>query len=228
MKTYKTKLIKFITLSSLIFSAIYIVLCAAYNLILSDIVYSASVLPIAVELLVALCDLCAYGVCFSILIYSIYRSGVKSSMPILLIYSGVLLIENLLNITLEHVIFGTGWQIDGLIYVLIIWLFEVLLALAVLLIARFSLKNKKDKDITFNKLYSKENPLQLAALIVALLISAIKVISRLIFDIGYGAPADIVDLLWMLAAYSSDIISGGIVYIVSIFAAKKLYNKDSQ
>ena len=228
MKTYKTDLTKFITLSSLVFSAIYIILCAAYNLILSDIVYSASLLPIAVELLVSLCDLAAYGVCFSILIYSIYCSGVKSSLPIFLIYSGVLLVENLLNITLEHVIFGTGWQLDGLIYVLIIWLFELLLALAVLLIARFSLKNKKVKDITFNKLYSNENPLQLASLIVAVLISAIKVTSRLIFDIGYGAPADILDLLWMLAAYSSDIISGVIVYIVSILVIKKLYNKDSQ
>ncbi len=227
MKTHEKNLTKVLTLSVLIFSTVYLVLSGVYSLILTDIVYSMTILPIVIEIPILLLDLCAYGVCFSAFIYSIHRRGVKSSMPMVLIYSGVLLVKKLVDTTVGHIIFGTGWDLEGLIYVLLIWIVEILLAFTVVLIAHLCLRGKENQDLSPVTFYSRANAIQNCALFVALVISAIKLIERIIFDIGYGAPTGTVDLLWMIAGYTSDLMAGFIVYLISFFFIKKLYQKDN-
>ena len=223
MNTHKKSFSKIIAISAAIFSVVYIALSVIYNLTISNIMYSTTLLPIFIELLVSLCDVCAYAVCFSVFIYSIYRLGTKSSMPIVLIYCGVLLFESLLNVTIHHIVFRTGWQLEGLLYVLMTWIFDVLFAFAAVLIAHLSLKDKKQDNVTFDGFFKKSNPLQSTALFVALLVSATKFFPRLIYDISYGAPRDLTDLLWMTAAYLSDFIIIVIVYFISNIILKKLW-----
>ena len=221
MKTCKKQLTKLLCLLLLVFSAVYISLSAVYNLVLTNIVYSQTLLPILMELALSLCDLCAYAACFAIFIYSIYLFGVKRSMPKVLIYIGVLLAKMLLDTTVALLIFGGGWRFEEMLYILLMWIFELILAFVVVLIAHLCLKNKENLTLEFTKLYSKDNALQSSALVVASVIAGIKILSRLIYDIGYGLPDGIVDLLWMLAGYASDIISGIIVYLVAVVLMKK-------
>ena len=227
MEIKKKSLTKFLTFVALICSGAYILLSGSYNLVASNVVYASTFIPVAIELLITVFDLCAYAVCFSVFIFSIYRAGVKSSLPMVFIYSGILLAKILIDTTVGHIIFGTGWDLEGLIYALIVWSFDVLLAFAVVLIAHLCIKGKKDNELHFDKLYSSQNPLMSSALLVATVIAAINLISRIIFDIGYGAPVDVIDLLWMMAGYASDIISGAIVYVISFFVMKKLYKSEN-
>ena len=222
MKTCKNQLTKLLCLALLVFSAVYISLSAVYNLVLSNIVYSKTLLPTVMEFALSLCDLCAYAVCFAIIIYSIYLFGVKPSMPKVLIYGGALLAKMLIDTTVALLMFGGGWRLEELLYILLMWLFELGLAFVVVLISHLFFKNKENSTFEFTKLYSRENDLQSSALTVAAVIAGIKFLSRLIYDIGYGLPSGLSDLLWMLAGYASDILSGIIVYLVAIILMKKL------
>ena len=148
-------------------------------------------------------------------------------MPIVFIYGGVLLVKMLIDTTVGLLIFGGGWRLEELLYILLMWIFELMLAFGVVLIAHLCHKNKENDVAEFNKLYSRNNALHRSALCVAVVISAIKLISRMVFDIGYGLPDGMTDLLWMVAGYASDLLSGVIVYLISIFLIKKLHNKDN-
>ena len=222
MNVKKKSLTKFLTFATLIFSAIYISLSTAYNLTVSDAVYARTLLPIALTQIIIISELISYGVCFSLFVYSIYRIGVKKSLPLVFIYGGILLAEKLLDTNIGHLIFLTGWDLEGLLYVLLIWLLEMLLAFAVVLVAFLCLRNNSRKDVIFDKLYPKENALQRAALIISVIISLLDIIPRIIEDIMIGAPTDIIDVLWIAAMYLSHVASGVIVYIVSFFVMKKL------
>ena len=227
MNIKKKSLTKFLTLTALICSAVYVALSVAYIIVTSDAVYAMTFLPIAINQLMMFCDFLTYGVCFSVFIYSIYAKGVKKSLPLTFIYGVILLAEKLIATNTEHLIYGTGWDIDGLILVLLIWLLEMLLVLAVVLIGYFCLRNKKQIRMDFDKLYSKENALQRSALILSLVISIPTIISRIIDDIIIGAPSDITEFLWIIVMYLSHIASGAIIYIVSVFVMKRLYKSEN-
>lgn len=227
METKKKSLAKFITLAALILSAVYIALSASYNLIASDYVAAQTLLPIVIDQLIILCNLASYGICFSVFIYSIYRAGIKKSLPVIFIYSGILLAQKLIDTTLYYIIFGGGWDTEGLLYTSFIWLTEMLLVFAAVLVGHFCTKGKKTKSLSFDKLYSNENALLHSAFILSLVIAIPTIISRIIDHITVGAPSDIIDVLWIIAMYLSHIASGVIVYVISFFVMKKLYKSEN-
>ena len=177
METKKKSLAKFITLAALILSAVYIALSVAYSLIASDYVAAQTLLPIVIDQLIILCNLASYGICFSVFMYSIYLSGVKKSLPLVFIYSGILLAQMLVDTTAYYIIFGGGWDLEGLIYTLLTWLTGMLLVLAAVVIAHFCTKGKKANDLSFDKLYSNENALLRSAFILCLVIAIPTIIS---------------------------------------------------
>jgi hypothetical protein len=104
-----------------------------------------------------------------------------------------------------------------------IWgcLFDILIALAVILIAHLCFKNigknkAKNACLPFEKLYESSNPLQKASLLTGILLASIKVLTRVIYDIGYGAPTSILDLLRMIVYYLSDVLICVIIYLASL------------
>ena len=79
----------------------------------------------------------------------------------------------------------------------------------------------------FKKIYSKENPCQACALMLGILLSAVKIFDRILFDIGYGAPKDFGEVLVMIVYYSSDILLGVIFYVFSMFVFHRLFRRFS-
>ena len=226
MKPLKKELIKKLTVASLVFSAIYVALSVTYNLILSNVIYSATILPTITELLVALCEVSSYAVCFAILIYSAYALGSRNAVLVAVVYSAVLLVKNVANIVFQALIFKTGLDLAAILYLLVIWILESALILSVWLIAHLCFKNVNVTEFKLNKIFSKSNPLQVASLFVALLVGATRFIPRLIYDFGYGAPTDIIDLLWIMGAYLSDLIICAIVYFVAFLIIKSLQREN--
>jgi hypothetical protein len=68
----------------------------------------------------------------------------------------------------------------------------------------------------------KNDPLRFSALLVALLMGVIRIIGRVIYDIGYGAPTDLIDILWMILYYSLDVFIGVACYFVLLYILRKL------
>ena len=222
MKSLKKELTKKIAIASLIFSAVYVTISVLYNLILSNIMYSTTLLPTATEILAGLCEISSYAVCLAILIFSVYTLTSKPALLIATTYSAVLLAKNIVNVSLQALIFKTGVDFAAILYLFVIWILESALILAAWLIAHLCFKNSKITKISFNSIFSKNNPLGLASLFVALLVGATRFIPRLVYDLDYGAPADIIDLLWMTGAYLSDLIICITVYFVALLIIKSL------
>jgi hypothetical protein len=81
------------------------------------------------------------------------------------------------------------------------------------------------KILPFSKLINWNNPLQRSAIKMSLLILLIKLVTRVINDISYGAPESVGEVLIMVLYYLSDIIYGAVAYLISIFVISQFYEK---
>ena len=79
----------------------------------------------------------------------------------------------------------------------------------------------------FKKTFDLHNPLQRSAFIMAIIMGSIHIASRIIYDLYYGLPSTLVDLLWMVTYYLSDVVSALIMYLIAIFFFVKLNEKDN-
>ena len=61
------------------------------------------------------------------------------------------------------------------------------------------------------------DPIKRAALGSAAIVSVIRVVGRLIYDVMLGAPTDIFDVLWMVLYYSVDLLIGVCGYFVVLY-----------
>ena len=82
-------------------------------------------------------------------------------------------------------------------------------------------------DFVSQKIQIKNDPLRASALLGAILISFVRVVSRISYDISYGAPTDQADLLWMIAYYSLDILIGVVAYFAMLCLITKMSIKEN-
>ena len=223
---FKKRMRRQVALTSIVFFSVYLILSIVYDMVCSDIVMSITALPTVLNAMVSLCDVAAYGACFALLLYSIYTTSTKASLPLVYVYCAAVLAKYIANIALHIIVFKYAPYLTEYIYVFIIWALEVLLTIAVLFIIKISLSKQKEKTVEFKKLFSSDNPLQVTSLAIAVLLSAIKIVQRLIYDVSYGAPSGILEILWMFVAYLSDILVCPIVYLVCHLTIKRIYNKN--
>ena len=100
---------------------------------------------------------------------------------------------------------------DDLLYALLeVLLALLLIGLAILFIWLLLLRKKakiRCEYIPFRKVFDLCNRLQVTLLILAAIPSAVRLISRVIYDAFYGAPQNTADLLWMIFFYFADLLS---------------------
>ena len=85
-----------------------------------------------------------------------------------------------------------------------------------------SLKAKLD----FSSVFSPKNPLHVSALFSGAMISVVNVLQRIVYDVFYGAPMDLSDLLIMIAYYLIDILLGLVIYAGIWFISAFLFKAD--
>ena len=204
------------------------VLSPLYVLSATNIVYSTTVLPELLDLLNTVCDIVAYAVCFSCVIYSIFLFSVKRSLHLVYIYCAAVFLKYTANVVLQVFFDGALPQLSDLAYVLASFIFDVITAVVIIFIAKGAMKIKSQKEtyLPFQKLYSASNPLQRASLFTGIFLSAIRVLTRVIYDMGIGAPTDILDLLWMILYYMLDISICFIIYLLSLLVITFLNKKN--
>ena len=77
----------------------------------------------------------------------------------------------------------------------------------------------------FKRFIDKNNPLQRSALVMGILMGAVHMLTRIVYDLFIGLPSSLVDALWMITYYISDIITAFIMYVIALFMFMKYNDK---
>ncbi len=217
----------------------------------TDIVLYASVLPEILAILIELTEILLYAFAFSLLIGTTFLgNSLRSFLGLGWILSGACLFRRLCDLAVILIVFSElGYEdiIESVTYLLL----DLILIWAILWLIRwrysgyvkkaakaYSGKALFAEEMTiptslsdlypFKRIYSPKNPVQCCALIIGIIRSAAKVISRIIYDIDYGAPEDFGEVITMAIYYCSDILIGVIFYATAILILGKWFRKVSE
>ena len=198
----------------------------------SNIVYSDSLITDLINLVNNIFYIAVYAVCFSAFIYSVYKCTARRTVSLVIVYCVAVLLRYIANVVVQTFTDGVFPMFEDLYPTLLAYLFDLITAFAVLLIAHLCIKeihiSKTSKAcLPFDKLYTSTNPLQKASLLTGVLLASIKVLTRVIYDIGYGAPTSILDLLRMIVYYLSDVLICAVIYFVSLLLIMYFEKKDN-
>ncbi len=210
-----------------------------------------SYLPDILEAIQWLVNLLCFFICYSITDFAIYRFRVSRYWIFIFIFSVMTIVKYLLNVISAFFVFGRApsdkEQLKQQIATVVIHALVELLQFALIaisssaILSRFKKLNDiaeksankmgieydgRDKIFPFKKLVSRHNPLQYAALWSAIIVTLFMVANRLVYDIAIGFPTDLIDGLWMLAAYLSDILFGALGYLIIIVVFNRCDTQD--
>lgn len=213
-------------LSCFLLSPLYVSLC-------SNILYRDGFLAHLINFINNVFYIAVYAVCFSAFIYSVYKCGTKRSFSLVAVYCAAVLLRYIANVVVQTFIDGVFPAFEELRPAILGFIFDLITAFAVILIAHLCLKNintgkSNISCLPFEKLYLSANPLQKSSLFTGILLASIKVLTRVIYDVGYGAPTGILDLLRMIVYYLSDVLICVIIYLASLLLIMYFDKKDSK
>lgn len=230
IKATKKRLRLYVILTTLVlFGLSCFVLSPLYVSLSSNIVYRDSLLSDFLNLVNNVFYIAVYTVCFSAFIYSVYKCGTRRSASLTVVYCIAVILRYIANIVIQTITDGVFPTWADLYPAVLGCIFDILIAFAVLWIAHLCLKKDKVQDsyLPFEKLYQHSNPLQRASLFTGILLSSIKVLTRVIYDLGYGAPMGMLDLLRMIVYYLSDLLICVIIYLASLLLFMYFHKKDN-
>jgi len=238
---YTSYLQKKLTLAVLIcagaLSALYSFLLAPlYNILASDIIWAVTWIPTLLSLGIDLLEIGTYVLCFPILIYAFYRLPAKKATLPALCYLVVIVLRYVANLIITWIQNSLVAGDDLTSLILYIMMEGTLLLIACVLATsairhfyRETAETDKamltlgqvapsihDRVFPFTSVINRKNPLQNAAIRIGILLSASRMLTRLLYDLNVGLPSDLADLLWMILYYLSDILIGVIFYSLAL------------
>ncbi len=228
----KRLFIYLITTSAILYGLICFVFSPIYSVAVNNRVLFYSFLPTAMELLIELANITAFAVSFALIIYSMYKFNIGSSTMLIVSYCAASFLKYTANMLVSLFIFKV-LSVDDLSDALTSFFLDTAVVLIVAIIVYgekrryLSAKNNMRNEIfPFKKIFSTTNPLQRASLKTGVLLAAIKVFTRIIYDISFP-PSDLIDILWMVIHYAADIMITFIVYLISLLIFTKLNKKET-
>ena len=225
----------------------------------SDVTFESSLLPPLLEVLSALVDIAVYTVAFSSAVFAFRLYPAKKAIWLPLTFFLTALVRRAASLGVEVLTSGSigSDDIQSAAFYLVV---EILLDGAVSLIAFcvFHKTPKKDPSLLYprimvcvpsgiteveeravidatnqagaKKTYLVEEPIA-AALGAGILLAAVKIVSRILYDIMYtvvsGFPNDaggiLREILVMILYYASDILGGALAYLGILFLIRLYY-----
>ena len=235
-----------------LFAVLSFGLTLAYLACNNNIVLFQSALPEILDVFRELIELLAWALALTLISYaSIFGSTKKTTIRLLILLSGLLLVRRIFDLCVILLVNHKISLYEDLFYNLFYWIFDLVLLLISWLLISSTVKSYlrkrtvigkaraifgADTDLSvstkevypFQKFFSKTNPLQRCFFKIALLFSASKLLSRLIFDLGYGAPESFGEVLIMFVYYLSDLIFGVIFYLFCILIFRIIVSKSQK
>lgn len=234
-------LVIFLTLPVLINTLLIVPLYATLE---ADAAYKGSLITVIIKYVQDFLDLCAFSVSYALIIFSTLLLSSRFTALTVIFYSAVYILQIPLKLLMNIAVYGTlGTSSDiiiDLIYLGIYFGLQMLQLLLVYVFARVDsdkfkcyaasvLSAKKTtgikKILPFSKFVDWNNPLLRSTMKMSLLVLGIKIASRIVNDISYGAPKSIGEALIMLVYYFSDLIYGVVAYVAAAFTISAFYDK---
>lgn len=240
---YKQK--KFYTLLLAGAMLIYVIFVYLNEEFSSNIIYAKTMLSEITEWIYLGVEILAFFVAYAFAIYAVFAYGVKRAMRYGVIYAFVtgaryvalyLLNWLLFGLKVEDMLFQTLISLEG--FALELAQYAVMFVVAHLLVRRYNriyevmsqgASQLKQQPVErsrlifpYCKVALKNDPLRFSAFLIALILGGVRVISRINYDISYGAPDGIGDLLWMIAYYMMDILIGVAAYFTMLHIVRRL------
>ena len=223
-----------------------LVLVPIYSTLEADVVYSGSALSVVIKYIQDIFDLCAFSVSYALLIFSLLLLSKKELKLTVIFYIVAFFAQIPLKLLMNAVVYGTlgnSMQITiDIVYLSVYFLLQILQLLVVYGFAKVdsdkyklyvsSLDTEKainlsDKRLIlpFSKFVDWYNPLLRSAIKTGILILSLKLLTRVINDVTYGAPTSAGEVLLMVVYYLSDFIYGVVAYGVIVLTMSSLYEK---
>ena len=223
----------------------YILFICLNAVVGSDIVFDGTMLYEVTECIYLGAELAAFFVAYAFTIYVLFATGYRRAWTYAWVYASVTAGRHVLLYLLNWLFFGL--RVEDMLFQAAMTLVTLLLELlqyaavfgvAMLLTHRFderiSVMQQGAARLTdvavvreklvypWRKIPLLNDPLRGTSALAAVLIGAIRLGNRLIYDVTYGAPTDAVDLAWMLAYYTMDILIAVACYFVLLAIIKYL------
>lgn len=218
-----------------------------YTSLEADVVYKDSILTVIIDYAQDLLDLCAFSVSYALIIFSmLLLTGCQTRLTIL-IYALLFFAQIPIKIfVINPIMYGSIGSITEIIidfiYLTVYFVLQMLQLLVVYLFSRTdsgrykqyvdSLDSSKtssqstlEKILPFSKIFNWDNPLQRSAAKMSMLIFGIKIFTRMVNDITYGAPESLGEALIMCVYYISDIIYGIVAYLIAVCVISAVYER---
>ena len=227
-----------------------LIIIPIYATLEADVAYSGSLLTIVIKYLQDFFDLFAFSSAYALIIFSALLLDGKRSRFIALFYAITYLLVIPVKMLMNVVIYGSlGSTSQIIIDVIYLGVYFVLYLIQLLVVYIFAATDssryisslealrasKRDKArqraenigsvLPFSKFIDWYNPLQRSAIKMSVLITVIKVGTRIINDISVGAPESFGEVMIMVVYYLSDFIYGAVAYIVAIFVISLFFER---
>ncbi|MBE6620094.1 MAG: hypothetical protein E7625_01850 [Ruminococcaceae bacterium] len=223
----------------------YILFICLNAVVGSNIVFDGTMLYEVTEWVYLGAELAAFFVAYAFTIYVLFSKGCRRAWTYAWVYAAVTAGRHVLLFLLDWLFFGL--RVEDMPFqaamTLVTLLLELLQYAAVFGMAmllthrfdeRFDIMTQGALRLTdvivvrehlvypYRKIPLLNDPLRGTSVLTAVLIGAIRVGNRLIYDVSLGAPTDAVDLAWMLAYYTMDILIAVACYFVLLAIIKRL------
>lgn len=215
-----------------------------YATLEADTLYKGSLLTTVIKYVQDFLDLCAFSVSYAIIIFSTLLLNAKMTALTVVFYSLVYLLQIPLKLLMNVAVYGTlGSSADilmDIVYLCIYLALQMLQLLLVYIIARVdsnkfrlyasALESKKasaenKKILPLSKFLDWNNPLLRSTIKMSLLVLTLRIVSRIINDISYGAPSSFGEVMIMVVYYVSDIVYGIVAYVAATLTISVFYDK---
>lgn len=189
----------------------------------NNIIYQLSAFPLILSFLSSLTELLVFWISLSVLVYAVSVIGFNKSRALLIIYGASIVYKHIVNFIMDSI--TKAAFIPSLLGSV---LFNVVIEFAIASFAVFFTYKitKANSELAikervalfpFLKLFDLNNPVQKSAFVASLAITVPRIVSRIIYDIVIGFPASLKDVLWMIAYYLLDTVTGLVGYLIMIF-----------
>ncbi len=248
-KYIKKVLLKYVLLSTIVFWGISsLVLSPLYVITASNVLHRSTNIPEIFEILIQVCDIAVYSVCFSAIVYSIYRFKLANSFSLVMTYCAAIFLRYTANIVMTLVLDGTISVSEDVVVSVVYFLLDASLLFLISFITSSIFKKfyiwatEKEKSnlilgiknqsirsylFPFDKIYSRSNPLQRSALTIGIMLALVKIFSRILYDIYVGFPTTFTDGIWMVVYYVADVLICLVVYLISLLVFARLDKKEN-
>jgi len=245
---------KWITLTMLIgcgglFAVLSFGFSLAYLYCNSNIILFQSILPDMIDIVRELTEILVWALAIALISYAVFfRLPKNITLRLCFLLVVLLLLHRIFELSVILIVHGVLDLSNDILGNLFYFVGDLLLVLITYFLTVSTAKNyyrkrtlktkakslfgndtalelSLDDFYPFKKIFEKSNPLQLCLGKIAILFSAIKILSRLIFDLGIGAPKDLGEFLIMVAYYLSDLIFGIVFYVFAILIFHRIFAK---